>query len=389
MACRLHQNGNTMCRRIFITILVFGFLFPITKLHAYDTTAHKILEIESNIPGVNPNYVLLDEIIDNAMKEIKPLISNGAIPDKDVSKMFNIINGVLLKHKFKQSGNPVILLSSALTPALCKNGEGNCHYGDCDTLSFIYYAILVDALKKEGVVNQKVILVNMQDTFGGIGAHLFVRWVLGNGGHVNWETTAGISVSDKDYFSRLGSKYLYSLMYTTQDDVLSLSYSNKGELLYKKTNPQLAIDAYNEAIKLNSNIPMYYVGRAKSYYDVGGSSENYQLAIVDYNTAIDQIIKLEAYVHPEHYLNRGALCFILYDYGKAVDNYTALINQTIKLKEPVGSDYYFYRGEAYHELQNYQLAIDDYNKAIKLNSNKVGYITKRDLAVEALKNSKK
>ena len=380
-----------MCRRIFITILVFSFLSPITKLYAYYyTTAHKMLKIESKILGVNPNYVLLDEIINDAMKEIKPLISNGTIPDKDVSKMFYIISGVLIKYQFDSTKENVALLSSALTPTGCK--KDNCYYGDCDTLSFIYYSIVVDALKQEGVTNQKAVLISIQNILGTTESHFFVRWILDNGGSVNWETTAGIFVTDKDYSDHLVSKYSYYLKFATQDDVLSLAYQNVGLADAYAQNYQRAIDSYTEAIRLNPSI-LTYIYRAKAYIGLPAQRPNYQQALMDYSVAIDKIIKLDAvYVHPEYYYERGMTNYYLGNYKKAVDDLTAVIDPTIKLNKFVNSDYYFTRGNSYYNLQKFQLAVDDYNMAIELNPSKPEYYSNRNIAIgvlESLKNLKK
>jgi tetratricopeptide (TPR) repeat protein len=97
-----------------------------------------------------------------------------------------------------------------------------------------------------------------------------------------------------------------------------------------------------------------YVSRGNYHYLLG----KYQLAVNDYNQAIQLNSEL-LYC----YNNRGVCLNSLGLYQEAIDSY----NQAISLNQD--ADIYVNRGVSYDDLGEYNQAISDYNQAISLNQN--------------------
>ena len=116
-----------------------------------------------------------------------------------------------------------------------------------------------------------------------------------------------------------------------------------------------AIDACNEALKIDSNLAWAYVTRGGAYAE----SSQYEKAIEDLNKAIE--------LNPpdaEAYTNRGIAYSGLNKHERAIGDY----NKAIALN-PNFAEAYTNRGIAYAELKKHERAIEDYNKVIALNPN--------------------
>ncbi len=101
----------------------------------------------------------------------------------------------------------------------------------------------------------------------------------------------------------------------------AVTFSNQGSIKLQKADYKGAIVDFNQAIKLNTNLPQAYLGLGISYSKIG----NKQQAIQNYNQAL-----------------------------KFNGNF---------------ADAYFSRGQTYYEIGNRQQAIADYEQAIRFNPN--------------------
>jgi Flp pilus assembly protein TadD len=127
-----------------------------------------------------------------------------------------------------------------------------------------------------------------------------------------------------------------------------------------------AIEAFSQAIALDSNSVNALFGRGTSYFD----SEQYELAIEDFNRVID----LDSSNEPA-YFNRGLAYLNLEDYERAIENF----NQSIELDPAYGPTYYL-RGVAYYELGDLDRALEDADQAIDLlPSDAVSYQLRADI----------
>jgi protein O-mannosyl-transferase len=124
------------------------------------------------------------------------------------------------------------------------------------------------------------------------------------------------------------------------------SYSSLGQY-------NLAIEDYNDAIRLNPDLSDAYYRRGSAYSALG----QYQIAIADFNEYIRR--------EPEDaraYYGRGNAFSEIKQNRTAIEDY----NEAIRFK-PDFAEAYFNRGNAYvREPGQYELAIKDYNEAIRL-----------------------
>jgi PGF-CTERM protein len=132
-----------------------------------------------------------------------------------------------------------------------------------------------------------------------------------------------------------------------------------------------AIECFNKAIELNSNLAEAYYNRGISYYNL----KQYERVIEDYNKAIE--------LNPDYaeaYHNRGLAYKDLGQYERAIEDF----NKTIELNPNYAKTYYN-RALTYYDLKQYERAIEDYNKAIELNPNYANAYINRGAAYGDLK----
>jgi len=132
-------------------------------------------------------------------------------------------------------------------------------------------------------------------------------------------------------------------------------YFNSGISRNGKGQYDEAIRDFNEAIRLNPNVAVYYSNRGYSYLEKGQHDE----AIRDCTEAIR--------LNPnrvEAYNNRGYIFHAKGQYDEAIRDYT----EAIRLN-PNESVYYNNRGNSFHAKGQYDEAIRDYTEAIRLNPN--------------------
>ena len=158
-------------------------------------------------------------------------------------------------------------------------------------------------------------------------------------------------------------------------NVNSIYYYNRGNAYFSLGKFENAIQDYNKAIDLNPNDDLSYNNRGNAYFSLG----KFEDAIQDYNKAIDLNPNDASY-----YNNRGTTFANLEKYEDAIQDY----NKTIDLN-PNDNSAYFNRGTAFSYLNEYEKAIQDYNKAIDLNPNDDSAYFNRGIAFTNLSNYEK
>ncbi len=133
------------------------------------------------------------------------------------------------------------------------------------------------------------------------------------------------------------------------------SYNNRGNTYYKKRESDLAIQDYSKAIELDPQGKEAYYNRGNAYMKKRESD----LAIRDLNRAIElDPLYREAYNNRGNvYVAKGKLDLALRDFNKAIE------------LDPQDEEAYNNRGEAYMKRGQLDLAIPDYDKAIELDPN--------------------
>ena len=136
---------------------------------------------------------------------------------------------------------------------------------------------------------------------------------------------------------------------------ISLNYARLSSIFVGISEYEKAIDACNEALKIDSDFAGVYIIRGVANDEL----KQYERAIEDYGKAIA--------LNPdvaETYHNRGIAYAGLKKHERAIEDY----GKAITLNPDVAETYYS-RGKAYAGLKKHERAIEDYNKAIELNPN--------------------
>ena len=157
---------------------------------------------------------------------------------------------------------------------------------------------------------------------------------------------------------QLGNRFRQSA-----NQLSAVAWFNKAHALWhngRYTDPETAIEYYNQAIRLDPAYAAAYYNRGLAYHDL----KQFKLSIRDYGKAIE----LEANF-TSAFNNRGNAYSDLKHYRLAIDDY----NKALEL-DPNYSQAYNNRGNAYMELDRYRRAIEDYGQAIRLDpDNAVAY----------------
>lgn len=180
----------------------------------YDTFAHLVLDIDAGeSPVSQAKYALLDSIIDDAKQRISydANVDDPKAMRKQAERVLRTIDQVLTDHNvlYPPGNYDVTSLRAGLTPqhydkpalerilrvALNKRRRehARAHVAeafyilDCDISSMVYVGV-GEALGLD------LHLVDLPD-------HMFVRWKLGDGSHLNWDTNDAETIPDKEYAS--------------------------------------------------------------------------------------------------------------------------------------------------------------------------------------------
>jgi tetratricopeptide (TPR) repeat protein len=133
------------------------------------------------------------------------------------------------------------------------------------------------------------------------------------------------------------------------------SFLDRGLLFSSRGDYEMAIEYYNEALRLNPNLVAAYFYRGYAYNE----KRDYDRGIVDYTQAI-RLDPNNAFT----YYNRGYGYYNKGDSDQAIADYS----QAIRL-DPNYTDAYNNRGIAYYDKGDIEKAIADYTQAIRLNPN--------------------
>ncbi len=380
----------------------------------YQTIAHRALDLESEIEGAEPNYELLDSIIDEVKRRIK---ASPPYSKEEAFKILQTISDVLVEMNFLNRTN-VDLLSKALQPlSLDKDAieylkrieperesmwkdlrheesrlvptlkqrvhalshlDERFHLADCDIMTLLYLGI-GDAL-----------MLPIHEVSAP--QHAFIRWHFPDGSYLNWETLEANTLTDDEYKSWLNiptiavrsGAYLKSL---SVDYALAAVYSNRGNAWQERGNLDRAIADIDKAIEIRSNFAEAYCNRGIAY----SHKEDYERAIADFNEAIaiNPNFALAHYNRAKAHYDKGDSARAIANYNKAITidaSFTAaFINRGIAYRHegdfdraivdynramainPNDARCYYNRGNAYDDKGDYERAIVDYDKAIAIN----------------------
>ena len=124
-----------------------------------------------------------------------------------------------------------------------------------------------------------------------------------------------------------------------------------------------AVAKYNQALDLNSEYVLGYIGRGTSFLAMGKYTE----AVADFNSAIDRDPEIK-----DAYYLRAQAYFQQSNHGRAIADLTILLNL-----DPKKVDAYVMRGIANFALGRDEKAKGDFTKAIEIDSNKANAYLQR------------
>jgi tetratricopeptide (TPR) repeat protein len=136
---------------------------------------------------------------------------------------------------------------------------------------------------------------------------------------------------------------------------IALFYYGSGVTAYKNGDLDLAINKYDQAIKLNPHLARAYNNRGLVYDSKG----DFNRAISDYDQAI-QLDRRNAVM----YNNRANSYYHQGDWDRAISDYV----QAIQL-DPAYAMAYYDRGLAYYKKGDLESAVRDYNQSLQLDPN--------------------
>jgi len=128
--------------------------------------------------------------------------------------------------------------------------------------------------------------------------------------------------------------------------------------IYKKINPELAMQEFENALELDGDDYKAYINRGSYYRD----KKDYDKALEDFNKAAEVCNCYEAY------FNRAGVYQILNNNEKAIADF----NKSMEIK-PNDMSTYVNRGNIYRTTQQNDLALKDYNKALDIKKNYDNY----------------
>jgi tetratricopeptide (TPR) repeat protein len=309
----------------------------------FDTIGHSILDLEAELGANGSHRGTLDKLIEEAMGAIQV---KDTYTREDALRILGTINRILENEGLEQRGDD----GSVFGLELFHEGLGSKKI-DCDNTSFIYLSI-ADAL------NLPLVAVSAPQ-------HVFVRFVLDRE-EINWETTGAIQLSNNYYLAYFNISdqsidervYLRNL---TLQETMALVYNNIGNALNGRGNLDGSIAYYDEAIRLNPNMP-------NSYNNKGVVLDEKK----DFYTAIglyDRAIELDPHM-PQVYLNRGRSWGSKGNLDKAFSDY----DEAIRLKPDYAKAY---KDRGLDKLLKLNLtgATDDFIRAVSLDIAKSRFIS--------------
>ncbi|MGD9125225.1 MAG: tetratricopeptide repeat protein [Desulfarculaceae bacterium] len=284
----------------------------------HQTLAHQVLDLERDLGTEPGDYKLVDDILDEAVQEIQ---GHSLSSKEDAVFVLEIIHHVL-GSSFSYRRNQL------LNQGLKQNKL------DCDLLTILYLSVA----QKMNLPLKAVVVPR----------HSFIRWELGPGDYLNWETTSGSLVSD--------SHFLRGLHLDTQENY------------YFAPNFSMRVGvskgAFMRSLEPQEFMALPHLNLASEYLRRMGAQKNGPAQRLNYlqkaTSHYHQAAKLDPR-RPEAYFGLALAQKIAGRLGAAI----ASLNRAIELN-PEDPNYYFQRGNIRMMQGNLDNAIADLEKTYRL-----------------------
>jgi tetratricopeptide (TPR) repeat protein len=318
----------------------------------YQTIAHEILKLESEVEGIPPNYDLLDALIDEVKSQISPKPSYSSSREEAITVLQQI--AWVLRKKNIQVGDAMLLIGTC-TPQ--DEGDTRKYIADCDTLSFLYLGI-------GEALDLPLRLVSLTD-------HTFIRWHFSDNTYLNWETTTATEWTDSAYRSWYNSTHNdpippeQKLRSLERSEIFAIVHYNLGNSLTQKGRYGDAIANYTKTLTINPLYANAYYQRGKVWYEKGDDDK----AIVDFT----QVIAINPH-DANAFQNRGSAWTNKGEYEKAIADFT----EALELN-PHNADALYNRGSVWYMKGGDDKAFADFNRALEINPDDAGALSFRGM----------
>ena len=310
----------------------------------YCTTAHEMLNLEEGIGTTESDYIVLDRLIDKALKK-SSLRKSGLIyflEDREIIKSELSDIATVLREEGFRSAKSVKLLNEALKSKRL----------DCDTASLLYLAIAeTKGLKLELVLHKNAVKQN----------HVSMRYRLGEDDCINWEPFQ--EYDPLIYYNLCNSCTLEAQMAKNRrgcegppsmnlNEVKAMMYLVAGSGWVEKGNYKKAKDFLSRALELKPNDPLVLNNIGFLHFKTGRLEK-----------AIGYYEKAMRYGNDSFrvFTNLGLVMLAKKDFDRSL----YYLNKAIFLNR---NNYklYFYRGLVLYHKKQYEEALEDYDKALDL-----------------------
>ena len=136
------------------------------------------------------------------------------------------------------------------------------------------------------------------------------------------------------------------------NDMTKADWISQGDRFRSRSQYNLAVESYDEAVRLDPKYAVAYNNRGISYRELG----DHRRAIEDY----DQALRLDP-KDAVAYKNRGISYTNLGNHRRAIEDY----DEAVRL-DPKDAVAYTNRGFAYSDLGEQRRALEDYDEAVRL-----------------------
>jgi len=358
----------------------FNLAYALYQLGKYDSALEAINEALKISPS-NIYFAYLKGLIHYKLGEILSAYKYLKKASEKIKndELFEVLGDISIKYEKYEEALKYYLKSYKLSKtkninALFKAGKIYLLFGDVDKAYETFNEVLkqnpnheckkivecmervVDTINSYEDLNQGLMKIKNKDYISALKIFNKVLQI---------DKNSDISYYYKSVIAEIFEEYKRALEYIDKSISIfsrSLYYAKKGDILYKLGDEEGAIEAYNKAIKLNSQNPYAYFGLAILHYRKGElekSSNFFDKVLETYLEELSEedISTLNLYSLIGKAETTGISKYY-YEAMKYVDNLINLENS---------SRWWYVKGYIYYKLGNYKDAYESFMNALRVN----------------------